>query len=132
MMSGIGNQIELQRLGIPPVQHLPGVGQNFQNHFGIGCIWEYQQPLPVHNNGGEATYFWKSASNLDARDLQTCQAEVPFSSAETAAKFKPPAEFWSMFGGVMRPKSVGQIRLTGPNPSIPFAVRTIAYRILMT
>jgi choline dehydrogenase len=29
MVSGIGDQAELQRLGIPLVQHLPGVGQNF-------------------------------------------------------------------------------------------------------
>ena len=32
MQSGIGDQAELQRLGIPVVQHLPGVGQNFQDH----------------------------------------------------------------------------------------------------
>ena len=41
MQSGLGDQVELQRLGIPVVQHLPGVGQNFQDHPGIGCIWEY-------------------------------------------------------------------------------------------
>ena len=34
MLSGIGDQAELRRLGIPLVQHLPGVGQNFQDHFG--------------------------------------------------------------------------------------------------
>jgi len=30
MLSGIGDQAELQRLGLPVVQHLPGVGQNFR------------------------------------------------------------------------------------------------------
>src|SRR5260370_24689656 len=38
MLSGIGAHVELQRLGIPSVQHLPGVAQNFQDHFGIGCV----------------------------------------------------------------------------------------------
>ena len=61
MQSGLGDQVELQRLGIPVVQHLPGVGQNFQDHPGIGCIWEYQKPLAPRNNAGEATFFWKSA-----------------------------------------------------------------------
>src|SRR5215471_10254260 len=89
MLSGIGDQVELRRLGIPLVQHLPGVGQNFQDHFAIGCVWEYQQPLAPRNNGGEATYFWKSDASLETPDVQTCQAEVLLCSAETAAKFNP-------------------------------------------
>jgi len=122
MLSGIGDQAELQRLGIPVVQHLPGVGQNFQDHFGIGCVWEYQQPLAPRNNGAEATFFWKSNPGLDTPDLQTGQGEVPVCSAETAAKFNPPAGSWTLYGGVVRPKSRGQIRLTGPNPDAPVQI----------
>src|SRR5262249_33026364 len=54
MLSGIGDQAEVQRLAISVVQHLPGVGQNFQDHFAIGCVWEYLHPLAPRNNGGEA------------------------------------------------------------------------------
>src|SRR5215471_14708762 len=35
MQSGISDQAELLRFGIPVVQHLPGVGQNFQDHPGV-------------------------------------------------------------------------------------------------
>jgi choline dehydrogenase len=122
MLSGIGDEAELQRLGIPVVQHLPGVGQNFQDHFGIGCIWEYQQPLPIRNNGGEATFFWKSNPGLETPDLQTCLGELPYCTAETAAKFNPPVASWTLFGCVVRPKSRGQIRLTGPNPDAPVQI----------
>jgi choline dehydrogenase-like flavoprotein len=41
MQSGIGDQTELQRLGIPVAQHLPGVDQNFQVHVAFDCVWEY-------------------------------------------------------------------------------------------
>jgi choline dehydrogenase len=122
MLSGIGDQAELQRLGIPVVQHLPGVGQNFQDHFGIGCVWEYEQPLAPRNNGGEATFFWKSNPGLETPDLQTCLGELPLCSPETAAKFNPPAAGWTLFGGLVRPKSRGQIRLTGPNPDDPIQI----------
>jgi len=112
----------LQRLGILGVQHLPGVGQNFQDHFGIGCVWEYQQPLAPRNNAGEATFFWKSNPSLDTPDLQTCLGEVPTCSAEAAAKFNPPAASWTLFGGVVRPESRGQIRVTGPNSHDPVQI----------
>src|ERR1700730_12560909 len=90
MLSGIGDEAELRRLRIPVVQHLPGVGQNFQDHFAVGCMWEYQEPLAPRNNGGEATFFWKSNPGLDTPDLQTCQVEVPLCSAETGASSTPP------------------------------------------
>jgi choline dehydrogenase len=122
MQSGIGDQAELQRHGIPLVQHLPGVGQNFQDHPGIGCVWEYQKPLPPRT--GSVTFFWKSDPNLDTPDIQTCQAEVPLAAAEMLARYNAPAGSWSMFAGIVRPKSRGRIRLTGPNPLDPVQIET--------
>ena len=122
MQSGIGDQAELERHGIPLVQHLPGVGQNFQDHPGIGCVWEYQKPLPPRT--GSVTFFWKSDPNLDTPDIQTCQAEVPFAAAEMLARYNAPAGSWSMFGGIVRPKSRGRIRLTGPNPMDALQIET--------
>ena len=122
MLSGIGDQTELQRLGIPCVQHLPGVGENFQDHVGFGCVWEYPKALPPRNNMCEATYFWTSDRDLDAPDLQTCQGEVPFCSAETAAQFSPPAGSWALLAGLVRPKSRGRVRLTGADPRDPIEI----------
>ena len=123
MLSGIGDQIELKRLGIPLVLHLPGVGKNFQDHVGFGCVWEFPQGLPPRNNMGEATFFWKSDPDLDTPDLHTCLGEMPFCSAETAAQFRPPAGSWTLFAGLAKPKSRGRIRLTGADPRDPVADR---------
>lgn len=119
MQSGIGDEAELQRFGVPLVQHLPGVGKNFQDHVRSACIWEYQEPHSPRNNGGEATFFWKSNPSLNTPDIQTVQVEVPFLSAETEARFKPPAGSWTLLPSVVQPKSRGQIRLTGPKPLDP-------------
>ena len=122
MLSGIGDQTELQRLGIAVVQHLPGVGKNFQDHVGFGCVWEYPQPLAPRNNMAEATFFWKSDPNLDTPDLHTCQGEMPMSTAETATQFSPPAGSWTLFGGLAKPKRRGRIRLTGAKSGDPIEI----------
>ena len=91
MQSGIGDDAELRRHGIPVVQHLPGVGRNLQDHTGFDCVWEYRQTTPPRNNGVEAMYFWTSEPSIDSPDLLTCQAEFPkCSSAETTVRFNPP------------------------------------------
>ncbi|HXZ67939.1 MAG TPA: GMC family oxidoreductase N-terminal domain-containing protein [Alphaproteobacteria bacterium] len=38
-VSGIGQGALLQKLGIPVVHDLPGVGENLQDHFMLGCQW---------------------------------------------------------------------------------------------
>jgi choline dehydrogenase len=122
MQSGVGDQAELQRFGIRLVQHLPGVGQNFQDHFGVGCLWEYPQPVAPRNNACEATFFWKSDSSLDTPDLQPCLIELPLCSREMAAQLNPPPASWTLFAAVVRPKSRGQIHLAGPNPQDPLQI----------
>jgi choline dehydrogenase len=122
MQSGIGDETELQRFGIRRVQHLPGVGQNFQDHFMISSIWESEQPLAPSETANGAVSFWKSNSSLDTPDIQQLIAEAPIPSAETAARFNPPANSWTMAGVGVNPKSRGQLRLTGPNPLDPIQI----------
>ncbi len=122
MQSGIGDEDELRRWAIPVIEHLPGVGRNFQEHVALSCVWEHKQPLAPRNNAGEATFFCKSAPSLDTPDLQTCQVEVPHCSAESAARFSRPAAGWTLLPGVVQPKSRGRIRLTGPNPLDPLHI----------
>jgi choline dehydrogenase len=118
MVSGIGNQAELQRLGIPLVQHLPGVGENFQDHLLLlGCVWEHQQPEAVARSE-QAIVFWKSDSSLNTPDMECSVGEGLFVSPETA-KFNPPENSWSFAPGIVRPKSLGHVRLTGVSPLAP-------------
>lgn len=124
MQSGIGDWAELRRHGIRVVQHLTGVGSNYQDHPRIDCIWQSPQPVPARNNGAEMTLFWKSDPTLETPDLQLCQAEFPFSSSEeNLGRVDMPEHGWTFCAGVVRPKSRGQIRLTGPHPTDPVDIQ---------
>lgn len=123
MQSGIGDAEHLKEHGIPCVQHLPGVGRNFQDHFLVGgCIWEYKTWLPPRNNAVEATLFWKSDSSLDTPDMQPCQVEIPLVTPEIADRHQVPPSSWMIAPGIVRPKSRGRITLTGPNPDNPVRI----------
>src|SRR5215475_2239662 len=81
MQSGIGDQAELRRLGIPILQHLPGVGQNLQEHVAFHCVWEYREALPPRNNKGEAVFFWRSNSEVPGPDVFAHAEEVQIGRA---------------------------------------------------
>jgi choline dehydrogenase len=121
MQSGVGHADDLVRAGIGVVADLPGVGRNFQDHLFVPCVWEARTPITPRNNAAEATFFWKSDPSLDTPDLQPFQLEAPFSTAETA-HYAPPPGSWSMLAGIVRPRSQGRLRLTGPNPADPLAI----------
>jgi choline dehydrogenase len=122
MQSGIGDADDLQSLGIKAKHHLPGVGRNYQDHPRIGCVWESPEPLRPQNGGAEATFYAKSRLADGGPDLQVCVAELAMASTESAARFGLPEHGFTLCGGVVQPKSRGQVRLTGPEPGDPVEI----------
>jgi choline dehydrogenase len=123
MQSGVGDAETLTSLDIPLVQHLPGVGANFQDHIMVSsCIWEYPEPFPPNGNGGEATIFAKSTPALDSPDIQLLQIQFPVATPELAARHSIPAGSWGIFPALLRPHSVGRLRLTGAKPENPIQI----------
>jgi choline dehydrogenase len=117
MLSGIGDQRHLARHDIDTVQHLPGVGRNFQDHILVaGCVWEYRVPEPPRGNSAEFTFFCRSDTSLDAPDLQPVLEECAFGSELTRTDYalpSDPAVAWTLAPGLVRPGSRGHIELTG-------------------
>lgn len=121
MQSGIGPADLLRQHGIAVHAHLPGVGENHQDHIAFGCTWEYKTPQPVGAGGCESTVYWKSDARMSEPDVLLCQLEfaVP-SPPETGVV--APEHGWTMFAGLGRPKSRGTVRISGPNPGDPVLI----------
>ena len=49
MLSGVGNADDLKTLGIPIVAHLPGVGQNLQDHTKFELQYRCTKPVTLHS-----------------------------------------------------------------------------------
>jgi choline dehydrogenase len=126
MLSGIGDAAQLRRHGIPVVQHLPGVGRNFQDHILVaGCVWEYRTPEAPRNNSAEFTFFCKSDPALPTPDLQPVLEECAFGSEITRPRYDlpvDPARAWTLAPGLVRPASRGHVELTGADPEDRVAV----------
>ena len=126
MLSGVGDERELKRHGIDVVQHLPGVGRNFQDHILVaGCVFEYRTPEPPRNNSAEFTFFCKSDASLPSPDLQPILEETAFGSEITRPAYDLPVDpslAFTLAPGLIRPKSRGHLELTGPRPEDPVRI----------
>lgn len=49
-LSGVGNAEELEAHGIDVVHHLPGVGENLQDHLEVYVQWECKEPVSEYPN----------------------------------------------------------------------------------
>jgi choline dehydrogenase len=103
---------------IAQANKLPGVAQNFQDHFAFTSrVWECQQPVEESGNVGKAFVFWKSDPSLETPDVQIFQG-----LHSEVAKLQTSADSMMMAPSIVRPKSRGHLRLTGPNPLDPIEI----------
>ena len=67
MLSGIGNAETLRKVGVTPVHHLPGVGQNLHDHTRVPIHYASEKPIPPTMPGLQAMhaqFFWYTDARL--------------------------------------------------------------------
>lgn len=127
MLSGLGNAHELRAVGVPVVQHLPGVGQNLQDHTAFDCVWEYPDtPPPPRNNGAETVIFEQFNPESTGPDMFVWQAQMPLSTPENTAEYGLPEHGWTLFSAIAHPKSRGRVCISGPSPDDPVRIHANA------
>ncbi|WP_207005457.1 GMC family oxidoreductase [Trinickia mobilis] len=110
LLSGIGPEQDLKRVGITPKVALPGVGQNLQDHIlGAGVNYEAKEPVPVSHYNHSEVYMWaRTDSKQPTPNINTLYVSLPFSTPELNVKAK---NGYSILSGVMQPTSRGTIAL---------------------
>ena len=139
MLSGVGDAAALQAMGIPVVHHLPGVGQNLQDHpdfvfkyraksldlLGVSAagslrvgreVWRYhkQRRGMLSSNGAECGGFLKTDSTLSAPDIQL---HLVMAMLDDHARKLHLGHGFSCHVCLLRPKSVGELRLADTKPT---------------
>ena len=140
MLSGVGNADRLNELGIPVVHHLPGVGENLQDHLEVCVQQKCTQPITLysaqwkfpHNmikiglqwfltktGDGATTHletggFIRSRSDVDHPDIQ-----IHFnpSTYTDHGRQVPTCHAYQMHLGPMRPTSRGYLTLKSKDPT---------------
>lgn len=125
ILSGIGPEEELARLGLPCRVAAPGVGQNLQDHPLLRAInVRAARPLgpPVGNGGGTLT-IWRSDPALADPDLLAFPIQNASGGPALRTVHDLSGEVFAIGLGVMRSHSRGWLRLTGPSPDDPLEIQ---------
>jgi choline dehydrogenase len=113
LLSGIGDGDRLAGIGIPVLQHAPGVGENFHNHVLAPVVCVAGKPIPPpHTNLSEAACFYKSQPGWPGPDMQ--MAFVPWDPTQIGRE--GAASVMIMLPGLVRPLSRGWVRLASADP----------------
>ncbi|MGQ7937528.1 GMC family oxidoreductase [Paraburkholderia sp. D1E] len=110
MLSGIGPEPELKRIGVATKVALSGVGKNLQDHIlGAGVNYEAKCPIPVsHYNHCEAYMWTRTDSSRPSPNVNTLYVSLPFATPELNLK---ATNGYSVLCGVTQPTSRGSIKL---------------------
>lgn len=143
MLSGIGNAGHLREHGISVVQDRPGVGQNYRDHVAVTVKHRCTQPVslfnffnPVAAAKGVADFLLFRKGPLAQPPMEVVaylrtmpgslepDIKIHFSMALYEAMGRKLIMEHGFFAHIdlLRPESVGEIRLTSSNPAAPLAI----------
>jgi len=144
-LSGIGRPELLAGHGIAVRHALPGVGENYQDHFGVRMRWRATQPITLNEKArglsllrelwryavrgrGILTYgaggafgFVRTRPELETPDVQYHFAHVSYADPATRRLDRTPGMTLAVCP--LRPQSRGSIHLKSPDPFAPPAIR---------
>ncbi len=140
-LSGVGNAVHLQEIGVPVVHHLPGVGENLRDHYAVRMAWrvrgaptlnERSHGLPLAReilrylltrrgllamSPAHAGAFLRTRPELATPDIQLFFSPASFEGGRSGRA--PLESLPGMTCGCsqLRPESRGSVRATWADPT---------------
>ncbi len=144
-LSGLGDPARLQALGIEVRRALPGVGENYQDHYGVRLRWKVSRPVTLNEQArglsllrelaryalfgrGILTYgaggafgFVRTGASVDRPDVQFHLAHASYADPATRRLDSHPGMTLAVCQ--LRPDSRGSIHAKSPDPLAPPSIR---------
>lgn len=138
MLSGIGPKSHLAEFDIPQLHHLPGVGQNLQDHLSISVIYESKKAVNYQNVGNPlmklllgcqwlltrkgfvASNIWEAGGHIRGySDVEFPNLQYHFAPIHCEYDGLKPTLFQGFTTQLdqLRPKSRGEVRLLSADPA---------------
>ncbi|MFC9426484.1 GMC family oxidoreductase [Streptomyces sp. NPDC056987] len=117
--SGIGPRADLEKLGIPVVHDLPGVGENLLDHPESVIVWETDGPIPENSAmDSDAGLFVRRDPETEGPDLMFHFYQIPFTDNPERIGYQRPEHGVSMTPNIPKPRSRGRLYLTSADPEV--------------
>lgn len=117
MHSGIGPKADLEKLGIPVLHDLPGVGENLLDHPESVIVWETDGPIPDNSAmDSDAGLFVQRDPEASGPDLMFHFYQIPFTDNPERLGYVRPEHGVSMTPNIPKPRSRGRLYLTSADP----------------
>ena len=139
--SGLGNAERLRGLGIEPVHHLPGVGENLQDHLQIRCAYQVEDVATLNGRVGS----WHGKARIGLEYLLNRSGPMAMAPSQLGMFLRSDARFTTpnleyhvqplslaSFGGALdpfpaftasvcnlRPQSRGTVSIAATDPALP-------------
>ncbi|MET0270737.1 MAG: GMC oxidoreductase, partial [Sphingomonas sp.] len=143
MLSGIGDAAQLAAQGVAVARDLPGVGRNYRDHVAVTVkqestqpisMWNFFHPLaatravadfvlfrkgPLAQPPAEVSAYMRLLPGSDAPDIKIHFAMALY---EAMGRTLIDRHGWFAHIDLLRPESMGEIRLASPDPMAPPAI----------
>jgi choline dehydrogenase len=137
-LSGVGNPVDLEAVGVKVVHALPGVGENLQDHLGIHVQHLCSKPVsmmpmrkryrwpdiflrwallgegPATSTQIEGGGFVRTDPSLDYPDLMMCFAPIAMRTDPCSV---PDKHGYQLYLAAVRPESRGRVKLRSADPT---------------